>query len=87
MFLVGTGCLVPPGRKFDLYYAEAMTGVQSQNFYPTDYVDITAVLDQKHKACFVHKSQKIEEEYPLYHGKRWNLSGAWSTIATMQRLL
>jgi len=56
-------------RKFDLYYAEAMTGAQSQNFYPTDYVDITAVIDQKHKACFVHKSQRIEEEYPLYHGK------------------
>jgi len=27
-------------HKFDLYYCEAMTGYQSQNFSPTDYVDI-----------------------------------------------
>jgi LmbE family N-acetylglucosaminyl deacetylase len=56
-------------RKFDLFYCEAMTGSQSQNFYPTDYVDITTVIKQKHDACFVHKSQGIEEEYPQYHGQ------------------
>jgi LmbE family N-acetylglucosaminyl deacetylase len=56
-------------RKFDLYYGEAMTGAQSQNFYPTDYVDITSVIKQKHNACFVHKSQRIEEEYQQYHGQ------------------
>jgi LmbE family N-acetylglucosaminyl deacetylase len=56
-------------RKFDLYYCEAMTGSQSQNFYPTDYVDITSVINQKHDACFVHKSQGVEGEYPLYHGQ------------------
>jgi len=56
-------------RKFDLYYAEAMSGAQSQNFNPTDYVDITTVVEQKHNACFVHRSQKMEEEYPLYHGQ------------------
>ncbi len=56
-------------RKFDLFYSESMTGAQSQNFYPTDYVDISAVIKQKHNACFVHKSQHIEEEYPQYHGR------------------
>jgi len=56
-------------RKFDLYYGEAMTGAQSQNFSPTDYVDITSVIKQKHDACFMHKSQRIEEEYALYHGQ------------------
>jgi len=56
-------------RKFDLYYCEAMTGTQSQNFHPTDYVDITSVVKQKHDACFVHQSQMIEEEYPKYHGQ------------------
>jgi LmbE family N-acetylglucosaminyl deacetylase len=56
-------------RKFELYYGEAMTGTQSQNFCPTNYVDITSVIKQKHAACFAHKSQKIEEEYPLYHGR------------------
>lgn len=57
------------GRNFDLYYGEAMTGAQSQNFSPTDYVDITSVINQKHNACFAHKSQKIEEEYVQYHGQ------------------
>jgi LmbE family N-acetylglucosaminyl deacetylase len=56
-------------RKFDLYYGEAMTGTQSQNFIPTDYVDITSVIEQKHNASFAHKSQRIEEEYELYHGQ------------------
>ena len=57
------------GKKSALYYAEAMTGVQTHNFMPTDYIDITAVADQKHLACFVHKSQKIEEIYADSHGK------------------
>lgn len=57
------------GRKFELYYGEVMTGSQSQNFTPTEYVDISKVIKIKHDACFVHKSQKMEEEYPLYHGR------------------
>jgi len=38
------------GRKSALYYCEAMSGVQSQNFTPTDYIDITSVVKQKHEA-------------------------------------
>jgi len=57
------------GKKAALYYNEAMTGIQTQNFTPTDYVDITSVADQKHQACFVHKSQMIEETYEESHGK------------------
>jgi LmbE family N-acetylglucosaminyl deacetylase len=55
--------------KSALYYCEAMTGVQSQNFNPTDYIDITGVIKQKHLACFAHVSQEIEETYPEHHGK------------------
>lgn len=57
------------GRRSALYYCEAMSGVQSQNFTPTDYIDITSVIKQKHKACFVHVSQEIEETYKDHHGK------------------
>jgi LmbE family N-acetylglucosaminyl deacetylase len=56
-------------HKAALYYCEAMSGIQSQNFTPTDYVDITSVVKQKHKACFAHVSQKIEETYRDHHGK------------------
>jgi LmbE family N-acetylglucosaminyl deacetylase len=52
-----------------LYYGEVMTGIQSQNFSPTEYVDISSVAGIKHKACFAHVSQKIEESYPNDHGR------------------
>lgn len=59
------------GRKYALYYFEVMTGEQTQNFNPTDYVDITDVIEIKHKGCFQHASQHIEEDYfnALLHGK------------------
>lgn len=57
------------GRKSALYYCDAMSGVQSQNFTPTDYVNITSVVKQKHKACFAHVSQEMEETYKDHHGK------------------
>jgi LmbE family N-acetylglucosaminyl deacetylase len=57
------------GCKSALYYCEAMSGVQSQNFTPTDYIDITSVVNQKHNACFAHVSQKMEETYKDHHGK------------------
>ena len=57
------------GRKSALYYCEAMTGVQSQNFTPTDYMNISSVVDQKHRACFAHVSQEMEETYKDHHGK------------------
>ncbi|MBP5229389.1 MAG: PIG-L family deacetylase [Bacteroidales bacterium] len=53
------------GRSFDLYYFEVMTGTQTQNFNPTDYVDITSVLEEKHKACECHVSQDMK---PLFEG-------------------
>jgi LmbE family N-acetylglucosaminyl deacetylase len=40
-----------------------MTGEQSQNFNPTDFVDITEVIDIKHEACYQHVSQHIKEDY------------------------
>jgi LmbE family N-acetylglucosaminyl deacetylase len=57
------------GCKSALYYCEAMSGVQSQNFNPTDYIDITSVVKQKHEACFAHVSQKMEETYKEHHGQ------------------
>ncbi len=58
-------------KKFAFYYFEVETGAQTQNFNPTDYVDITDVIDLKHKACFQHVSQHIEEDYygSLLHGE------------------
>jgi N-acetylglucosamine malate deacetylase 1 len=38
------------GKKFPLYYMEAELGTQTQNFYPTHYVDITAVEERTRQA-------------------------------------
>ena len=50
------------GKRFALYYMEAMSGHQSQGFVPADRVDIGAVLERKHEACFAHVSQEITPE-------------------------
>ncbi|GHU59151.1 PIG-L domain-containing protein [Spirochaetia bacterium] len=52
---------------FALYYFEAESGEQSQNFAPTDFVDITASVEQKHAACYAHKSQNMEQVFASYH--------------------
>lgn len=57
------------GRRIPLFYFECMAGQQSQKFFPTDYVDITSVLELKHQACLVHQSQHVTEWYADSHGK------------------
>ena len=49
------------GYSFDLYYGEAMTGLQTQNFTPTLWVDITATHDKKVEAYMCHQSQGMDE--------------------------
>lgn len=57
------------GKRQAFYYFEVCSGGQTQNFNPDTRVDITDVVEQKWKTCFVHESQKIKEEYPLDHAK------------------
>ncbi|MBQ0122933.1 MAG: PIG-L family deacetylase [Bacteroidales bacterium] len=54
-------------HSFELYYHEAMTGLQSQMFAPTDYVDITQVAQLKHKAIMCHATQEPEWMLDEYH--------------------
>lgn len=53
---------------FELYYFEVMSGTQTQLFQPTDYVDISDVVEQKRRACYCHESQNMA---PLYEG--WHI--------------
>jgi LmbE family N-acetylglucosaminyl deacetylase len=66
-------------RKFLLYYFEVLTGEQTQNFQPTDYVDITATEPLKRKACFAHASQGPVEMY-AYHEKMSRFRGMESRV-------
>lgn len=55
------------GRCFQLYYFEPETGSQSMLFHPTDWVDISDFVDQKHKACHCHVSQGMEDILVKWH--------------------
>lgn len=54
-------------KAFALYYFEVNSGDQTMHFLPTDYIDITAVAEQKKKALYSHKSQDPDDIYLNYH--------------------
>ena len=56
------------GRSFALYYFEVMSGVQTQHFHPTDYVNITDTEPRKRAATMAHASQHPEGMY-AHHDK------------------
>lgn len=55
------------GRKWDLYYFEVLLGVQTQNFHPTDYVDLEQTYAVKKAACFEHASQRPATDFWPQH--------------------
>jgi LmbE family N-acetylglucosaminyl deacetylase len=54
------------GKKYPLYYFEVMSGSQTQQFWPTHFVDITLTEPRKRAACFAHESQNPAEWYALH---------------------
>lgn len=63
------------GRGFDLYYSEVMTGMQTQNFTPSLWVDITDYRDKKIKAYLCHESQELEGAVKEYHDTMERMRG------------
>ena len=63
------------GRGFDLYYSEVMTCMQTQNFTPTLWVDITDYHDKKIEAYLCHESQELEGAVKEYHDTMERLRG------------
>ena len=62
------------GYSFDLYYGEVMTGIQTQNFTPTLWVNITDYKAQKEKAYMCHTSQGMADIKP-YHDTMERMRG------------
>ena len=62
------------GYSFDLYYGEVMTGLQTQNFSPTLWVDITQMHNKKVEAYHCHQSQGMDEVQE-YHDAMERLRG------------
>jgi len=54
------------GKKFPLYYFEAELGTQTQNFYPTNYVDTTSVEERYHQA-WLAQTLYYDAVWPLHN--------------------
>jgi LmbE family N-acetylglucosaminyl deacetylase len=63
------------GRGFDLYYSEVMTGMQTQNFTPSLWVNITDYRDKKIEAYLCHESQELEGVVKEYHDTMERMRG------------
>jgi len=48
-------------HSFELYYMEAMSGLQTMMFTPDTYVNIDDTVKQKFRACACHVSQGLDE--------------------------
>ena len=53
-------------RSFDLFFYEVYSGIQTQTFSPTHYVDITHMEPRKRSATYAHVSQKPDQLYRLH---------------------
>jgi LmbE family N-acetylglucosaminyl deacetylase len=62
-------------KRAALYYFEVEAGDQTQHFWPTHYVDITPVEDQKKKACYCHESQGAEGGFYRLHDRMHTMRG------------
>jgi N-acetylglucosamine malate deacetylase 1 len=75
-------------KQMDLFYYEVETGSQTQNFYPTHYVDITDAELRKRAACLAHASQHPETTfYPLHEqmGQFRGIESGWQVAEAFIR--
>jgi len=70
--------------RFELYYYEVDLGEQTMGFHPTDYVDVSAVREQKKAALFAHTSQDGERIYREFHQVMEDYRGRESRCAAAE---
>jgi LmbE family N-acetylglucosaminyl deacetylase len=63
------------GRAFTLVYYEVMTGIQTYDFQPNLYVDVSLTEDEKRAAIYAHVCQRPDRFYP-YHVQMERRRGA-----------
>jgi LmbE family N-acetylglucosaminyl deacetylase len=70
--------------RFQLYLWEAATGLESFNFTPTVYVDITSTVRKKKAALIAHKSQNVEANYRFIQGAIDEFRGRELSVAAAE---
>lgn len=63
------------GHSFDLFYGEVMTGLQTQNFTPTVFVNIDSTRERKIAAYLSHVSQGVDKEVKRFHDTMETMRG------------
>ena len=63
------------GKAFTLYYFEVESGDQTQQFWPTHYVDITSTEPRKRQACLAMRSQNPERGFYALHDQMQRFRG------------
>jgi hypothetical protein len=59
-------------KQFSLFYYEVSNGEDTQQFAPSDYVDISASETKKRLACYAHATQAPDQFYALQDAvARW----------------
>jgi N-acetylglucosamine malate deacetylase 1 len=53
-------------QRFELYYTEVESGMQTQTFRPTRLVDISTTEARKREACYAHVSQNPDDFYGVH---------------------
>jgi LmbE family N-acetylglucosaminyl deacetylase len=67
------------GRAFTLVYYEVMTGIQTFEFEPNVYVDVSSTERQKRAAIYAHVCQRPDRFYP-YHVNMERQRGAEANL-------
>jgi len=67
------------GHRFALVYYEVMTGIQTQDFQPNLYVDVSLTEYEKRAAIYAHVCQRPQRFYP-YHVRMEQTRGAEASL-------
>ncbi len=67
------------GETFALVYYEVMAGIQTHNFEPNFFVDISSTALQKRESIYAHRSQGPDRFYP-YHAEMEKRRGAQAEV-------
>ena len=66
---------IKSNKSFDLYFYEVNSGSETMLFAPTEYVDISGVMNVKHDAMFAHQSQDPVGTYNNFFKKMEEFRG------------